>query len=145
MAFEITPLALEETPLFYSNPEKDKEFGCISHLRGDFGHKGREFWHSWFDHQAELNTPEFKADIASVMECLRQDLLKNYGSMANYCYQHGETRIQGALYPETYGFKLHTGNYCYYIRCSLQTGDYNFYVYCFKNENDRQYERTNGK
>jgi hypothetical protein len=137
MELEVIKLTLEETLLFYSNPEKDKELGCIGHLRGDFGHKGKEFWHSWFDHQSELNTPEFKADIASVMERLKKDLLKNYGSMANYCYQHREARMEGAIYPEMYGFRLNTDHYRYYIRCSLQMGDYNFYVYCYKNEKER--------
>ena len=124
MALEITPLTLEETPLFYSNPEKDKELGCVGHLRGDFGHGGKEFWHTWWEHQSELNTPEFKADIATVMERLRQDLLQNYGSMENYCYRHKKAWMQGAWHPEMYGFKLDTGNYRYYIRCSLQMGDY---------------------
>ena len=52
MTFEIRPFSPEEAALFYSNDEKDKELGCIGHLRGDFGHKGREFWHTWFDHQS---------------------------------------------------------------------------------------------
>lgn len=144
MELEVTRLTLEETFLFYSNPQKDKELGCIGHLRGDFGYKGKEFWHSWFDHQSELNTPEFKADIASVMKLLRKDLLKNYGSMANYCQQHKEARMEGAIYPDMYGYRLNTDNYRYYIRCSLQMGDYNFYIYCYKNRRENLHEKTEG-
>ena len=144
MELEVTRLTLEETLLFYSKPQKDKDLGCIGHLRGDFGHKGKEFWHSWFDHQSELNTPEFKADIASAMEHLRKDLLKNYRSMASYCYQHKEAKMEGAVYPEMYGFRLNTDNYRYYIRCSLQMGDYNFYIYCYKNQRENLHEKTEG-
>ena len=146
MAFEIRPVAQEEAHLFYSNDDKDQEFCCIGHLRGDFGHKGREFWHTWFDHQSALNTPEFKADIAAVVNELRtQGLLKDLGSMANYCYKHNEAKIQGTWNPHTYGFRVNTERYRYCIRCSLQQEDYNFYVYCYKNENELLHEKTEGR
>jgi hypothetical protein len=145
MAFEIRTFSPEEAALFYSNDEKDKELGCIGHLRGDFGHKGKEFWHTWFDHQAELNTPEFKVDIAAVINELHaRGPLKDLGSMANYCYEHREAQIQGAWHPDTYGFCVDTDRYRYCIRCFPQQGDNNFYVYCYQHKNERQHEKTEG-
>jgi hypothetical protein len=44
-------------------PEKDAELGCIGHVRMDFGHGGKEFWHTWWPRGDEtLNSPEFKAE-----------------------------------------------------------------------------------
>jgi len=146
MIFEIRPFSPEEAALFYSNDEKDKELSCIGHLRGDFGHKGREFWHTWFDHQSALNTPEFKSDIAAVINELRtRGPLKDLGTMVNYCYGHREAKIPGAWHPDTYGFCVNTDRYRYFIRCFPQQGDYNFYIYCYKNEKERLNEKTEGK
>ena len=49
------PLEAEKLDWLYSgNHEEDLERGCIGHLRGDFGHSGKEFWTGWFDHQPDL-------------------------------------------------------------------------------------------
>ncbi|MCL6457808.1 MAG: hypothetical protein K6T85_07365 [Gorillibacterium sp.] len=141
MESEVTALTYEETPLFYSNPEKDMELGCIGHLRGDFGHVGTEFWHTWWEHQTELNTPEFKADIAAAMTRLREDLLRDYSSMEAYCHQHSKARMKGAVDPQMYGFRLNTDHYRYYIRCSLHVDEY-FYVYCYPKERERLPEKN---
>ena len=110
------------------------------------GNRGKEFWHSWFDHQAELNTPEFKADLATVVNGLRtRGPLKDLSSMENYCYGHQEAKIPGAWHPSTYGFCVNTDRYRYCIRCFPQQGDYNFYIYCYKCGNERVYEKTDDK
>ena len=143
MEVEIIKLTLEETLLFYSSPDKERnrEIGCIGHLRGDFGHRGKEFWHTWWEHQNELNTPEFKTDLAAVMERLRQDLLKDYNSMEKFCHQYRAARMEGVVYPELYGFRVSTEHYRYYIRCSLEVNEY-FYIYCYKNQKERLHEKT---
>ena len=41
----------EENRLLYSDTGETKELGCIGHLRGDFGHDGKEFWTTWFPHE----------------------------------------------------------------------------------------------
>lgn len=146
MAFEIRPFAPEEAGLFYSDDEKNKELGCIGHMRGDFGNNGKEFWHSWFGHQDALNTPEFKDDLAAVINGLRtQGPLKDLRSMAYYCCGHREAKIPGVWHPETYGFCVNTDQYRYYIRCFPLQGDYKFYVYCYRKENERLQERTGGR
>lgn len=143
MKLNIRPLSKEEATLFYSNDAKDKELGCIGHLRGDFGHRGKEFWHTWFDHQGELNTPEFKADIGTVINELRtHGPLKNLTDMAKYCHNHQEAQMPGASQPDTYGFCIDTEHYRYCVRCFPQQGDNNFYIYCYKNSNEQQLEIT---
>jgi hypothetical protein len=143
MTFKIRPFTADEAQLLYSNNEKDKELGCVGHLRGDFGYKGKEFWHTWFDHQAELNTQEFKADIAAVIDKLRAEgPLKNLISMDKYCNERPELKIPGALHPDTYGFCVESKKFLYFLRCFPQHGEYNFYVFCYKSQNQRILEKT---
>ena len=97
MELIIRPFAPDESALFYSNGEKDKELGCIGHLRGDFGSGGKEFWSTWWEHQSELKTQEFKDEFDVFINSLRkQGLLKDRLSMADYCCQHSEAKIPGA-------------------------------------------------
>ena len=45
--------------------------GCIGYLRGDFGSTGKEFYSSWFDNMAYLKTPEFQAELDTVVNLTR--------------------------------------------------------------------------
>lgn len=143
MEVEVINLTLEETLLFYAStdPERNRKIGCIGHLRGDFGSRGTEFWHTWWDHQVELNTVEFKTDIVKVMEHLRKGLLKDYRSMERYCLEHKAAQMEGVIYPELYGFRVCTEHYRYYIRCSLNVREY-FYIYCYKKQRELQQEKN---
>ena len=40
----------EERELFSLNENEPMEYGCIGHLRGDFGGSGKEYYSTWFDH-----------------------------------------------------------------------------------------------
>jgi len=56
----------------------------------DFGHGGKEFWHTWWPRGDEtLNSPEFKAELNGVVDEFRKTVLKDLSSMSNYCYDHG--------------------------------------------------------
>lgn len=143
MAYEINAAAPDESFLFYSNAERDKELGCIGHLRGDFGRSGKEFWTTWWEHQSGLKTQEFKDEFDMLINSLREHgFMKDRGSMADYCYSHAEARIPGAWHHDVFGFRLDTGKHRYYIRCFPHAGDYNFYVYCYLHGDERQHERS---
>lgn len=132
--YKIDVVSPEETNLLYSKPGKDQEPNCIGHLRGDFGRGGKEFWHTWFEHQSDLKTPEFKAEFDALINYLRKlGLLKDRYSMAQYCHKHREARLRNAGYSEVYGFRVNTAKHRYYVRCFPSFGDYNFYVYCYSN------------
>ncbi len=125
--YEIKTAGSSEKDWFYSNREKDLERGHIGYLRGDYGKRGNEFWHTWFGEREELNTPEFKKEFDELINELRdRGLLKNKPEMSKYCRDHTEGKI-----GDFYGFKIETPNYQYYIRCELYSGDYDFRLYCY--------------
>lgn len=52
--YQIRPASFDEAGLFYAmKPEEDQRLGCIGHVRMDFGHHGKEFWHTWWPRGAE--------------------------------------------------------------------------------------------
>jgi hypothetical protein len=125
----------EETPLFYgAKPERAQKTGCVGYMRLDFGKKGDEFWHTWFDQCGELNTQAFKDDFKNVIETLRESVLTNLSSMATYCYNNPQAKLHTGR-ESTYGFKVQTDSHVYYLRCFTQKGDYN--LYCFAYERGR--------
>ena len=82
------PLEAEKLDWLYSgNHEEDLERGCIGHLRGDFGHSGKEFWTGWFDHQPDLKNKAFQDELQDVVNGLRREggLLKDFASMSRQC------------------------------------------------------------
>ena len=145
MAFEISSAPPDETMLFYSNKERDKEFGCIGHLRGDFGQSGKEFWTTWWDHLSDFKTQDFRNAFDVFVKGLReQGLLKDQSSMKSYCNYHPEARIKGAWDLDVYGFRAQIGQYQLYIRCFPYQGDYNFYIYCYNNVKQMIREKGDG-
>ncbi len=68
--FTARPASFDEAGLFYAmTPEEDQRLGCIGHVRMDFGHRGQEFWHTWWPRgPEELNSPEFKAELQEVVD-----------------------------------------------------------------------------
>ena len=89
--FAIRPASFDEAGLFYAmTPEEDQRLGCIGHVRMDFGHRGKEFWHTWWPRgPEELNGPEFKAELQEVVDKLRTGVLKDLASMTKYCWDYG--------------------------------------------------------
>lgn len=104
--FVLRPASLDEVGLFYSEEKLDEALGTVGHLRMDFGHGEKEFWHTWWPHNEDrFNTPEFKEVLQRFVDDLRQTgLLKNLGAMDAYCWQHGgsitEDRRSYALWYE---------------------------------------------
>ena len=137
--YEIRPASSEEAGLFYAMPpEKDAELGCIGHVRIDFGSRGNGFYHTWHARgPEELNTQDFKKDLAKVMDEMRQGVLKNLAAMTGYCRGHGG-EIDGG-WVQNYGYVVETENYRYCLRCNPVPDDYQAYLTCF----DKQVQEMN--
>lgn len=135
----------EEAALFYSTDyggEEDRARGCIGHLRGDFGSGGKEFWTTWWPHNEEWNTPEFKADIDCIVNGLRRDsLLADLSSMKKVCRNMPDALIEGT-WNNTHGFRCDSEDFSYCIRAMTTPGDYNFYVYCYQRDTLEQYLKS---
>lgn len=122
---------------FSQNDEKDKRNGCIGHLRGDFG-SGKQFFTTWWPHQNDtLNTPEFKRDIDSTVNWLREQPdspLLDFDTMKRCCTRYMPScEIKGGAAPSC-GFMMKTNGYVYMLRCTPMKGDYNFYCYCYRRQ-----------
>ncbi len=75
-AVQLRPASVEDAGLFYSQVEENRDWhsGTVGHVRMDFGHGGKEFWHTWWPHnQDQFNTPEFKETLQTVVDALRRD------------------------------------------------------------------------
>lgn len=134
---EIVIAPTGETMLFYSHDkEKDRERGCIGHLRADFGSDGDEFWTSWDDHCEDLKTQAFKDELDEVINHLRkkENMLNSLRALTRYCYQHTEAQFKADHHKNTYGFKIETEAHSYYLRCNILQGDYNLYCYCYQRD-----------
>lgn len=120
----------------------------IGYVRGDFGSTGTAFYHTWWPCNDEMNTGDFKAELQRVVDELRSDaglILKDRRSMLDYCCKHSSNRIQSSWNTETFGFKVRTEKYMFYLRCFYGRGDYNFYIHCFTIEAEKMiYENENG-
>ena len=110
--FILRPASPDEAGLFYSmDAEEDRVLGTVGHLRIDFGHGGKEFWHTWWPHNDDqFNTPEFKDILQRFVDSLRQDgPLKDLKAMSTYCWQHGGPITED---KRSYGYLVEVGNYC---------------------------------
>lgn len=130
--YPVRPASPEEAGLFYAQtPEQDEQLGTIGHVRIDFGHGGKEFWHTWHPRgPEELNSQEFKAELDEVVGQLRESVLQDLSSMRSYCYQHGG-EIEGGICAQNYGYTVETERYRYLLRCNPIEGDYQAYLACF--------------
>lgn len=130
--FALRPASREEAGLFYSELDeaKDEALGTVGHLRLDFGHRGREFHHTWWPHNGDqLNTPEFKESLQEFVGALRESgPLKDLTAMGAYCRQQG-----GAITKDgrSYGYIAETEHYRYCLRCTPYQGEYNGYLYIY--------------
>ncbi len=111
--------------------------GCIGHLRGDMGSDGLGFYTSWDDHQPDLKTDDFKAELDAVVNALRFDgtyggVLADRRKLAAYCCARPESRMDQD--GREYGFRADTDRYTYMLRLNPNRGEYNLYVYCYVRE-----------
>lgn len=134
MDFSIMPLTYEERKYTYAQSSQlEGQCGFIGHLRGDFGPSGNEFFTTWFDYNAALNTSGFKLELDEVINALRSSqygLLTNRISMLNYGKNVPQSSFAG-FYTTEYGFRVNTPLHSFLFRCNPQKGDYNFYCFCY--------------
>ena len=111
--------------------------GCVGHLRGDMGREGHGFYTTWFDHQEDLKTQDFKTELDIVVNALRFDpsygsVLSSRGKLSAYCYAHPESDMGTS--SQEHGFRADTDQYAYMLRLNSNRGEYNFYIYCYVRE-----------
>lgn len=134
-----------EKHLCYSPAEAVPNPNLIGYMRGDFGANGKEFHHSWFDYQAALNTPEFKADMTMAVDTFREGILKDFSTAHHQCRQSKNTKIDNIVGREDYGFKANAGKYQYFVRVIPNLKDHNFYIYCYDKEPERTLRKQSTK
>ena len=108
---QVRPASNEEAGLYFAmKPEENAAMGCIGHVRMDFGRSGREFWHTWHSRgPEEWNSQVFKNELTTVVDTLRESVLKDLNGMREYCQCHGGD-IPGG-WSQNYGFVVETENY----------------------------------
>ena len=138
MKITIRPMTQAEHKYSYTESSQlMAQTGCIGHLRGDMGSDGLGFYTSWDDHQPELKTADFKAELDAVVNALRFDaayggILANRSKLAACCYARPESMMDRD--GRNFGFRADTGKYTYMLRLNPNRGEYNLYVYCYVRE-----------
>ena len=70
------PLTPTEQKYTYAQSmQLEGQTGTIGHLRGDFATTGYGFYTTWFDTRPQWKSDEFKADLDTVINALREDML----------------------------------------------------------------------
>lgn len=145
--YSIRPMLHEEHNFSYSSDGyRDVSPMRIGHVRADFGSCGTEFWHTWWPGpREELNNQEFKDDLTSMIDSLREkgNFLENRQALAKFCSATPEADMGN---DRQYGVRVDTEKYTYFLRLSPHKGDYNLYCYCYlsadlaagKDENGRK-------
>lgn len=76
MSNEIKTRSLTPTEQKYTYAQSmqlEGQTGTIGHLRGDFATTGYGFYTTWFDTRPQWKSDEFKADLDTVINALRED------------------------------------------------------------------------
>lgn len=132
MDFTIRPTTEHEQMYLYAQSNQiSAQTGLIGYLRADFGTSGNQFYSTWFDHNNQWKTDEFKALFDTLVNALREKggLLDGREGMKAFCHKHPTSAFEGNYCTE-YGFRLDTENYTLLLRCNPTKGDYNVYCYC---------------
>lgn len=95
------PLTPTEQKYTYAQSmQLEGQTGTIGHLRGDFATTGYGFYTTWFDTRPQWKSDEFKADLDTVINALREDkgLLHNRYDMSAFARHFPESAIKGKGY-----------------------------------------------
>lgn len=134
MNYSLRAMVEEEIKYTYDQSQQLKgQTGSIGYLRADFGANGTNFYTTWFDHNTNLKTDEFKSEFDEVINELRFEdsgLLSSRGSMLNYARSMPNSSFKGAFDTE-YGFRVDTEKHSYLLRCYPKKGNYNLYCHCY--------------
>ena len=101
--FTLRPLTVPERKYTYAQSSQlQGQTGNIGYLRGDFGSTGKEFYSSWFDNMAYLKTPEFQAELDTVVNALRvyqPAISKVFERLLPYYYTDKEQEMIDRNFP----------------------------------------------
>jgi hypothetical protein len=115
----------------FSDEQAPHEKAVLGHLRIDYGSSGKQFYTTWWPHQAELKTDAFVAEFDNVVNALKKtELMGNFENMRRACYHYPEARIR-FQFGEEYAFRADTKDYTYFLRCIPRKGDYNHYLVAY--------------
>ena len=92
----------EQKYTYAQSHQLDAQTGCVGYLRGDFGSSGKEFYSSWFDNMAYLKTPEFQAELDTVVNALRvyqPAISKVFERLLPYYYTDKEQEMINQNFP----------------------------------------------
>lgn len=98
------PLTPTEQKYTYAQSmQLEGQTGTIGHLRGDFATTGYGFYTTWFDTRPQWKSDEFKADLDTVINALREDkgLLHNRYDMSAFARHFPESAIKGTIVLST--------------------------------------------
>ncbi|MDD3538465.1 MAG: hypothetical protein PHH65_09525 [Eubacteriales bacterium] len=133
--YSLIPAGPDEKGMFYSDETKPPERACIGHFRGYYRDGGKMMYSNWFDHQSELNIPEFRNEFNQFIDDLiKCGILDTRQHLERFCLRHPEARIAGVEYKDTYGFRTDSEKYSLYLRLSLMPGDYAIYCYAYNRD-----------
>ena len=126
-------LPSEQKYTYSQSSQIEGQTGLIGHLRGSLETAGSSFLTSWDDHNAQLNTQDFKTCFDEVINALRTDpaydlLLRNRASLVTYCQAHPESSFGN---DREYGIRVDTDQYAMLMRLNPNRGEYNLYCYCY--------------
>lgn len=113
---------------FFMGDGRTDDKGFIGYLRGDFGRNGTEFWSTWFPNNEELNTNEFKQEIDTVVNFLREGILKDRQSMNKAAGEHRDCLLE--CDGTSYGVFVDTKHYEFDLRMNVNMGTYDYYIFC---------------
>jgi hypothetical protein len=133
--FNLVPADPSEKDMFYTYISKPQEQACVGHLRGYYDNNGKQVITSWFDHQSDLKTQDFRDEFDRLVNCLlEKGILNTRQNLEKFFLRQPEARIVGARYEDTFGFRAMSKDYFYYLRMSLERGDYAIYCYAYNCE-----------
>ena len=131
----------DERGFSYTQPDLLQATGCIGHLRADMGNTGTQFFSTWNDHQADLNTREFKTEFDQFINALRNNpeyngAITSRAAMFAFCYAHPEAGLDNG---REFVFRADTDKHSYMLRLNPNRGEYNAYVYAYQKEQFDRY------
>ena len=133
MEINSVPLKGKEYLYTYRNSQQiSSQTGLIGYVRADMGTLGTEFFSTWNGFRDDLNTQDFKDDIDTVINSLREDggFLSNRDQLEDFCINSNNVFAYNT--GVDYGVRVNTKEYAFLMRLNPYKGNYNLYCYCYK-------------
>lgn len=124
--FIASPLTKEEEKYAFCNSSQIAlQAGLAGYLKADFGASGDEFFSSWFNFVAPLDS-ELKNELKSLILALRSKgrILYNRESLAGFC----TSLLAGS---GIYGIRIDGKSHSFLFRFNLDKDEYDVCCYCY--------------